>query len=149
MLFGCLCSFENIPLGMFLVCVVKGCLSVRTVTQECFRLKSGWPPPDQYCSQAFSVLLSWINTHTERERVIHFSGKTGYSKTLQVTTKQTCSHTIIFIKEPHSIRGRRPHGGALHGFPSPALSPPPTCWFLWSTVSSDGKSGSKTTERAH
>lgn len=36
------------------------------------------------------VLLSWINRERERERVIHFSGKTGYGKILQVTTKLTC-----------------------------------------------------------
>jgi hypothetical protein len=52
------------------------------------------------------VLLSWINTHTQR--VIHFSGKTGYSKILPVTTQQTCSYTLIFIKEPQQYAWQTP-----------------------------------------
>lgn len=50
----------------------------------------------------FFVLLSWIN----RERLIHFSRKTGCTKILQVTMKQTCSRTIIFIKRPNNMYGR-------------------------------------------
>lgn len=42
----------------------------------------------------FFYFLSWIN----RQRLIHFSRKTGCTKILQVTIKQTCSRTIIFIK---------------------------------------------------
>lgn len=57
------------PPGMFLVCVMKGCLSPRILTQRCFRLQSRWPPPHQYCSQAFSVLFCFVildkHTHTE------------------------------------------------------------------------------------
>lgn len=69
------------------------------------------------------VLLSWIN----RERLIHFSRKTGCTKILQVTMKQTCSRTIIFIKGPNNMCGRHLHGVA-------AL-------LLQVSVSSDVKSG--------
>lgn len=50
------------PLGRNVpgVCVMKGCLPLRILTQECFRLQSGWPPPDQYSSQAFSVLFCYL-----------------------------------------------------------------------------------------
>lgn len=51
-----------LPLGRNVpgVCVMKGCLPLRILTQECFRLQSGWPPPDQYSSQAFSVLFCYL-----------------------------------------------------------------------------------------
>ena len=98
------------PPGMFLVCIMKGCLSPRILTQRCFRLQSGWPPPHQYCSQAFSVLFCFVilDKHTHTQRVIHFSGKTGYSKILPVTTQQTCSYTLIFIKEPQQYAWQTP-----------------------------------------
>lgn len=59
------------------------------------------------------------------------------------------SHTIIFIKEPSSTWGRRLHGVALLPSPLLVLSPWPTFLFLWISVSSDGKSGSQTTEWVH
>lgn len=88
---------------------MRGCLSLRILTQGHFLLQSGWPPSNQYCSRAFFlVLLSWIN----RERLIHFSRKTGCTKILQVTMKQTCSRTIIFIKRPNNVCSRHLHGVA-------------------------------------
>lgn len=137
------------PLGMFLVCVVKW-MSLSEDSDSGlfpFKVRMAATRPILFSGLFCFVSLSWINTH--RKRVIHFSGKTGYSKTLQVTTKQTCSHTIIFIKEPHSMRGGRLHGGAPLPSPLLALSPRPTCSFLWITVSSDGRSGNNRTEWAH
>lgn len=60
-------------------------------------------------SGLFFVLLSWIN----RERLIHFSRKTGCTKILQVTMKQTCSRTIIFTKGPNSVSSWHLHGVAF------------------------------------
>lgn len=132
----CLCLLE--PAGIFLVCFMKGCPSLRILTQGRFLLQSGWPPSDQYCSRPFFcfVLLSWIN----RERLIHFSRKTGCTKILQVTMKQTCSRTIIFIKGPNNMCSRHLHGVATPHHP-PALGPRPSCLFLWVSVSSDVKLG--------
>lgn len=61
----------------------------------------------------FFWFLSWIN----RERLIHFSRKTGCTKILQVTIKQTCSRTIIFIKGLNNMCSRHLHGW-LFSFPS-------------------------------
>lgn len=58
-------------------------------------------------------VLSWIN----RERLIHFSRKTGCTKILQVTIKQTWSRTIIFIKRPNNMCSRHLRGW-LFSFPS-------------------------------
>lgn len=54
------------------------------------------------------VLLSWINRERERERVIHFSGKTGYGKILQVTTKQTCLTYNNIYKGAQQYVGQTP-----------------------------------------
>ena len=48
------------PAGIFLVCFMKGCLSLRILTQGRFLLQSGWPPSDQYCSRAFFVLFCYL-----------------------------------------------------------------------------------------
>lgn len=66
------------------------------------------------CFFIFLILLSWIS----RERLIHFSRKTGCTKILQVTMRQTCSRTIIFIKGPNHMGSRHLHGVA--GPPPPS-----------------------------
>lgn len=107
-LFGCSGSFEpfwNIP-GV--------CYEGMSLTED---IDSGMFPftarmasirPILFSGLFCFVLLSWIN----RERLIHFFRKTGYSKILQATMKQTCSRTIIFIKEPNSMHGSRLRGVA-------------------------------------
>lgn len=70
------------------------------------------------------VLLSWIN----REGLIHFSRKTGCTKILQVTMKQTCSRTIIFRKGPNNMCSRHLHGVAV------LLPPSPSPWVLGQAV---------------
>lgn len=94
------------------------------------------------------VLLSWINRERERRWFI-FLEKQDTVKYCKWQRNRHVSHTIIFIKEPSSTWGRRFHGVALLPSPLLVLSPWPTSLFLWISVSSDGKSGSHTTEWVH
>lgn len=92
------------------------------------------------------VLLSRIN----RERLIHFSRKTGYSKIRQVTMNEAgvLTHNNIYKGTKQHARQTPPwYGGPS---PSPGLpSPWPTRFFLWISVSSDGKSGNNAMKQAH
>lgn len=99
---GCLCLFEpcwNIP-GLF----YEGMSLTKDIDSGTFPLSVRMASirPILFSGLFFFVLLSWIN----RERLIHFSRKTGCTKILQVTMKQTCSRTIIFIKRPNNMCGR-------------------------------------------
>lgn len=86
------------------------------------------------------VLLSRIN----RERLIHFSRKTGYSKIQQVTMDETSvlAHNNIYKGTKQHARQTPPWCGPS---PSPglALSPWPTRFLLWISVSSGGNNTTK------
>lgn len=93
------------PAGIFLVCLTRGHLSLRILTQGRFPFSQDGLYETNIVLRPFFffipplVLLSWIN----RERLIHFSRKTGCTKILQVTMRQTCSRTIIFIQGPNNM----------------------------------------------
>lgn len=135
---GCLCLFEpcwNIP-GLF----YEGLSLTEDIDSGTFpfTVRMASIRPILFSGLFCFVLLSWIN----REGLIHFSRKTGCTKILQVTMKQTCSRTIIFRKGPNNTCSGHLHGVAVPPSPiSTALSPWPSCLFLWVSVSSDGKSG--------
>lgn len=105
---GCLCLFEprwNIP-GLF----YEGMSLTEDIDSGTFpfTVRMASIRPILFSGLFCFVLLSWIN----RERLIHFSRKTGCTKILQVTMKQTCSRTIIFIKGANNMCGRYLHGVA-------------------------------------
>lgn len=111
---GCLCLFEpcwNIP-GLF----YEGMSLTEDIDSGTFpfTVRMASIRPILFSGLFCFVLLSWIN----RERLIHFSRKTGCTKILQVTMKQTCSRTIIFIKGPNNMCSRYVHGVADLPLPS-------------------------------
>lgn len=102
------CAYLN-PAGIFLVCFTEGCLTEDTDSGSFpFTVRMASIRPILFPGLFCFVLLSWIN----RERLIHFFRKTGCTKILQVTMKQTCSRTIIFIKGPNNKHSRHLHGVA-------------------------------------
>lgn len=112
---GCLCLFEpcwNIP-GLF----YEGMSLPEDIDSGTFpfTVRMASIRPILFSGLFCFVLLSWIN----RERLIHFSRKTGCTKILQVTMKQTCSRTIIFRKGPNNMCSRHLHGVAVLPPPTP------------------------------